>query len=92
MPTPRLYQLFRKMTGWSNPLRWGFHWCCSICKEWWGTKEEYQKEVIEPSRPFWEYRDRIHAELKTRPDAYSHRNKSKKNKRPSTVKRNARRR
>lgn len=88
MSTARLFQLFRHIRACANPMSWGLRYrCCEICKEWIGSDEKYQEHVVKPSQIFADYEKRIKAELNTRPDQFSHRNKKRKNRKPKTVKR-----
>lgn len=88
MPTPRLFQLFRRIRALAHPGNWGWDMrCCEICKEFYGDEEDYKRLVVEPSKPFAEYEKRIKAVLDTRPDQFSHRQKKQNNRRPKTVKR-----
>lgn len=84
MPTPRLYALFRRYRAWANPIHWG-HRCCEICHEYIG--DDYYNDVIVPSRPYVQEKERVQAELNTRPDQFTHRNKQPTNRRPGTVRR-----
>lgn len=84
MPTHRLYQLFKRFRAIANPVNWGRR-CCEICHEYIG--DDYEKDVIIPSRPYAEYADRLKAELNTRPDQFTHRQKKRVNRRPATIKR-----
>ena len=88
MPTPRLFHLFRRIRALADPGFWGWRMrCCEICKEFYGDKEDYQRLVVEPSKPFEDYAKRIKEELNTRSDQFSHRFKDRKNKKPKTVRR-----
>ena len=74
LSTHRLYQLFRKIRALSNHKRWGQRYrCCEVCKEFIGTDEEYEREVVKPSKPFAQYAERLKRKLHERPDQFSHR-------------------
>jgi hypothetical protein len=41
-------------------------WCCEICKEWLGTKEQFEEEVNKPTAHLTGYMNRVKEILATR--------------------------
>ncbi len=89
LPTRRLLQIHHAARATESCIWNHAGWrCCEICKEFVGTEEEWQEEVVKPAKEWEAYKKTIKAILATRPHVSTKkRPASKPNRKPRTRKR-----
>lgn len=69
LTTPRLLGVLTRVRAVRHnerTIRISQHWCCDICKQWMGSKEQFEEEVNKPTAHLTAYMKRIKDILATR--------------------------